>query len=137
MEMALSQPSSQAAKAINSLGISHEQLTCMSTNLGYALDVLADKFQQLDDNSIKTADYAALMGRGFQGIVPALRNGSAGLGEFKQAAQDTGNVLSNEEAQWRSTRQGEKVHLLAMTLEGQGCAASCRSRARSTRRSIA
>jgi hypothetical protein len=119
MQMALAQPASQAAKAINSLGISHQQLVRMSTDLGYALDVLADKFQQLDDNSIKTADYAALMGRNFQSMVPAIKNGSSGLAEFKRIAEETGAVLSDQDAQALADT-GEATHHLAMTLEGVG-----------------
>jgi hypothetical protein len=119
IQEALTTPSSQAAKAAVSLGISQEQLKRASTDLGFALDLVADKFQAFADSPAKSADMMAFMGRGFQQLVPLLRQGSAGMEEFKQKASETGTVLSNEDAE-ALDQTGEKVHQLAETIEGAG-----------------
>jgi hypothetical protein len=119
MEEALTSKTSQAAKAVASLGITQTELKRASTDLSYALDLIADKFAAFADSPQKTADFIALLGRGFERLVPLLRLGSAGMEEFKAKAQETGLVLSDEEAH-ALEETGEKVHLLGATLEGEG-----------------
>lgn len=119
IESALTEKASQAAKAANSLGISQAQLKEASTNLGFALDLLADKFTEFANSPLKSADFLALTGRSMDQLVPLLRQGSAGFEELKAKAAEAGIVLSDQDAT-AMAETGEKLNLLSATLEGEG-----------------
>jgi hypothetical protein len=119
VQEALTTKTSSAAKAAQSLGISQQELRKASTDTGYALDLLADKWVHFQDDLTKSTDFRALLGRGFEVLIPLLSRGSAGMEEFKAKAAETGIVLSDQETRALADT-GEKVHELSLTLEGAG-----------------
>jgi hypothetical protein len=122
IQEALTEPSSQAAKAAASLGISQKELQRASTDLGFALDLLANKFTEFEDSPLKTADFLALTGRSADQLVPILRRGADGLEELKREAADAGIVLSNQDAE-AMEKTAESMHQLSETIQGVGIAA--------------
>ncbi len=119
LQEALTVPTSNAAKAATSLGITHEQLQRAATDTSYAIDLLADRFAALERNEIRSTDMTALMGRGWDSLVPILKRGAVGIEELKQKAQELGLVLSNQEAR-DLEETAEKVRTLSATIEGAG-----------------
>jgi hypothetical protein len=119
IEEAITVPSSQAAKAAASLGISQQELRKASTNLGFALDLLANKFTEFNASPLKTADFLALTGRSMDQLVPLFRRGAQGFEELKKEAEATGIVLSDQDAA-ALDKTGEKLRLLSATIEGEG-----------------
>lgn len=119
LQMALTQKSSEAAKAVASLGITHEQLKRAATDTGYALDLLADRFASLDNDLLRAADMQALFGRGWRDQVPLLKRGSAGVEELKQKVEALGVVLSDKESE-ALEETNEEIRTLSKNIEGAG-----------------
>lgn len=119
IQEALTTKSSTAAKATHSLGITQEELQRASRDTGYAIDLLARKWGEFANDLTKSADFRALLGRGFEALIPVLLKLAEAQDKVKAKAEATGLVLTNQEAQALADT-GEKVHELALTLEGAG-----------------
>ena len=86
-----------AAKgAMESLGLSARELAGMAPN--DALELVADRLAQVENQSERTAYATALFGRGGVGMVNMLRDGARGLEQLRADARKTGYVLSDEAA---------------------------------------
>lgn len=88
-----------AANAFQALGIKVTDSTGKLRQLDDILPEIADKFHDTADGPAKTAIAIALMGRSGAEMIPLLDQGRAGLEAFKQAAQDTGTVITGPMAE--------------------------------------
>lgn len=84
------------ADAFSKLGISvkEEDGTLRSTN--DVLMEMADRFSQIEDPAIKTGIAMDLFGRSGAQLIPMLEDGSAGIQELMDRADDLGIVMSNQ-----------------------------------------
>ncbi len=114
---ALGNPTSEAAKAFNALGVTEEELKRASTDLEYSMRLLADKFVEFQDTPSKTAAFIAILGRGFENLIPYLRQGGEGIDEFKKKAEEVGGVLSGETIRALADTK-EKMNLLGVASTG-------------------
>jgi hypothetical protein len=117
ISLALASPTSEQARAFKALGVTEEELRKASTDLEYALRLLAEKFVAFQDTPSKTAAFMALLGRGMENLIPLFRKGGEGLDEFKQKAQEAGGVLSGPVLQALADSR-EKMNLLGTAATG-------------------
>lgn len=96
IEEAAGNAQSKAAIAFKSLGISVTDANGQLKNADQILPELADKFQSFADGPNKVALAVAILGKQGQNLIPVLNQGSAGLDDFRQKAQDAGLVISGE-----------------------------------------
>ncbi len=91
-----SEGSKEARKALDDLGLSAEELSKLT---GLALmEKLADGLQKIE-NPAKRAELAmALMGRSGTKLIPALKDGAAGLRAYTDAAQRAGLIMTATDA---------------------------------------
>ena len=116
---AISDPASLTAQAFHNLGISQDQLVATGGNVAEVLKLLADAFTRNADGANKSANMNEILGRGFEKLIPALQQGSAGMGALQAKAQSLGLTLDDETARGLE-KTGENARDLADTIEGRG-----------------
>jgi hypothetical protein len=79
---ALTDPTGDAAKSFEQLGISQEQLKAKSNDLLGVMDLLADAWKRMPDGPQKTALFADLLSTRFRVLVGFMKDGSAGAREM-------------------------------------------------------
>lgn len=105
----------QQSAAFKELGIDIRNLKSPSD----AILAIADKFQTMPDGPKKIALSMQLMGRAGAQAIPILNQGSEGLKEMMQAAEDTGAVMSTDlvNAGLAVDEQFDEMHLLGTGLK--------------------
>lgn len=116
---AIADPASLTAQAFHNLGISQDQLVATGGNVAEVLKLLADAFVRNADGANKSANMNEILGRGFEKLIPALQQGSTGMGELQAKAQSLGLTLDDETARGLE-KTGENARDLADTIEGRG-----------------
>jgi hypothetical protein len=101
-------PVGQALKAI---GLSASDL--VGIPIPQQMDKIADGLAKFADGGNKTAIAIALLGRGGANMIPILDQGSAGLNTLRDAAVNSGSVLSED-----TVKGLTMVHVSALTLTG-------------------
>jgi ABC-type transporter Mla subunit MlaD len=117
IQEALVQPTGNAARAFQSLGISAEELRAHGNDLNWAVATLAEKFTEFGNSTTKTADFLAVAGRGFDQLAGIFRHGKEGLEELKQAFKDTGAALDADMAS-KMAETGHEVNTLSAAMQG-------------------
>ncbi|WP_233866586.1 hypothetical protein [Paraburkholderia adhaesiva] len=90
-------PSSKAAAAITSIGLSVDELRRMDP--AQAMRSIAGAMSQYQDGMEKGAVATTLFGRGGQELIPLLNTGAQGFDEAAREAENFGLVLTNQAAQ--------------------------------------
>lgn len=98
MVEAAAKPTSEAANAFRTLGISATNADGSLKAPSETLTEIAGKFEGLKDGAGKTAVSMALFGRAGADLIPMLNSGSAGLAEMVMEARQLGLVISTETA---------------------------------------
>lgn len=86
-------PTSQQALALHALGLSAKEL--IGLPLEQQMDKFADAVARFADSPEKTAAIGAI-NRGFVQMIPLLDQGSEGLRNLRQQAEDTGAVMTSQ-----------------------------------------
>jgi hypothetical protein len=94
-------------------------LAATGGDLDAVMHILADSFARLADGPNKTAAMVAILGRGFQSLIPALKGGSDGLDEVRRAADEVGATLSGQTIRALADSQ-ERMNLLGAAATGLG-----------------
>lgn len=98
MTEAAAKPTSEAALAFRSLGISVTDAQGKLKSSDTVLAEVADKFSGLKDGAGKTAAAVAIFGRAGADLIPLLNEGRASLESAKKEAQEFGVVVSGPAA---------------------------------------
>src|ERR1700722_7160157 len=83
-----------AAAALNALGLSAKHLIGLS--IDEQMNKIADAVSKFADGGNKTAIVMELLGRGGAQMIPVLDQGRAGLDELRQAADQSGAVMTTQ-----------------------------------------
>lgn len=98
LDTALVKGAGPAKDALEELGISLDDPRLLSRNPIDALELLADKMQEMPNDSRKTANAMHLMGRSGAELIPLLNAGSEGIREMRQEFRDLGAVIGEDQA---------------------------------------
>src|SRR5665213_2689551 len=99
VQMALSTPSSQAAKAFELLGLSQDYLKANSNDLQAVLMKMADAFHTHADGANADALAQATMSRSGAQLLPFLRLGSQAIADLTQKNKDLGGEIDGPMAE--------------------------------------
>ena len=89
-------PTSKQAKIFAAFGIATKDARGNMRNLNDVFDDFADKYAKIKDSPEALAAGMALFGKGFQTIIPAIRNGSGEIKDLEEEAKKLGLVLDKE-----------------------------------------
>jgi hypothetical protein len=98
MAMAIQEPTAQAAKAFNILGISVKDSSGNLKDTNTVFTELAEKFSTFKDSPEKTALAMQLFGRSGANLIPILNKGKEGLAELGLEAASLGDVMDDKAA---------------------------------------
>lgn len=101
---AASKGGEEQAKVLKQLGVSLHGADGKITSVDAALAQIADKFASMPDGAEKTALSMEAFGRAGKRMIPFLNEGSEGLADLRQEAEDLGTVMSEE-----SVKQGAEI----------------------------
>jgi hypothetical protein len=119
LSTAMADSTSRSARAFTDLGITQKQLSATGGNLDAVLHLLANSFEHFEDGPNKTAAFIAILGRGFESLIPLLRGGSAGMDELKRKAEEVGGVLTGQTIKALAD-SAEKMNTLGVAASGLG-----------------
>lgn len=114
---ALADPTSRAARGFTALGVTMEELAAHENNAIEMLELLRQKFQETEGGANRTAAFIAIMGRGFDLLIPYLRKTDEEFAAFKKAVADTGSTIDESMAR-QMEETGEKVNIFGLALKG-------------------
>lgn len=106
-----------AAEAFKALGISMAQVQAGSRDMPGFLDLLRQKWQETGDSTDKTAAYMALLGRGFDKLIPYFDKTTEEANAMKEAVAATGANLTTSMAKGME-ETGDATNLLGLALTG-------------------
>jgi TP901 family phage tail tape measure protein len=93
---AAAKPTGEAAKAFQALGVSVKDSEGRLRSSDDVLAEVADKFSGLRDGAGKTAAAIAIFGRAGAELIPLLNDGSAGLKNMKEEAEQFGLIIDGK-----------------------------------------
>jgi len=106
-----------ASFALKALGLNAQQLIALPTD--QRLGAIADALSKLADGAGKSEAIMVLLGRGFQGLLPFLDQGKAGLQAFADIQERTGTAISPQLAAAMADTN-MKIIELGQSVEGIG-----------------
>ena len=88
--------SDEAAKALGAVGLTAQQLQCMSAD--QQMGMIADGLMAIEDPGARAAAAMAIFGKSGTMLLPMLEGGSAGMSKFAAQARSLGLVMDAETA---------------------------------------
>jgi hypothetical protein len=116
-EQAATNPLSKSAGAFATMRIGMQQLTDGMTNPIALLDTLRVRWQEMGASMLRTETFRAILGRGFENIVPYLNLTSSELEKLNASVEKSGNYMTEEFAA-KLVIAGEKTRELSGAVEG-------------------
>lgn len=86
----------KASAALQTLNINYDALSKLKPEDQFT--VIADKIAGIEDPSLRAEAAAALLGRGYQDLMPLIADGAKGLTEMREAADKMGGTMSADTA---------------------------------------
>lgn len=114
LSAALADPASKAAEAFHNLHISQAQLAANGQSVAGALSLLAAVFPRLEKGANTTANMEAILGRGFERLIPLLQGGADGYANLTSRAQELSPQLDDNGRSLVKT--GEAVNQLSVSI---------------------
>ncbi|WP_328277764.1 hypothetical protein [Sphingobium sp.] len=106
----------EQATAFRDMGISVQDANGHVLSAGSVLPVLADKLSKIESPAERAAKGAKFLGESVQAMDALLVKGSKGLQQLRQAAYDTGVVLSDDQIQ-NADKAAAKLDQVKMVLQ--------------------
>lgn len=118
-EQALENPMSRAASAFANLHISMQQVASGMERPQELLEILRQRWQEMGESMQRTEVFRALLGRGFEALVPLLNMTSAELSLLNSMVTQNGDYMDSK-LNAKLVEAGIKAHGLSEAFSGLG-----------------